>query len=136
MNPILINNFINFATKTADVKETLNVSEMTKGEILIEGAFDTIIGMSITFAVLIAIAFIIWMFKFIAVFEASRAEKKNSIVNNTANVQTLIEKSNVKVEQVGIDDMELVTVISAAIAASLNTSTDNLVVRSIRKVRA
>ena len=35
-----------------------------------------------------------------------------------------------------VDDLELVAVITAAIAASENTSTDGLVVRSIRKVNS
>ena len=35
-----------------------------------------------------------------------------------------------------VDDLELIAVITAAIAASENTSTDGLVVRSIRKVNS
>ena len=34
-----------------------------------------------------------------------------------------------------VDDLELVAVITAAVAASMNTSVDNLVVRSIRRKR-
>ena len=39
-------------------------------------------------------------------------------------------------EDEDVDDLELVAVITAAIAASENTSTDGLVVRSIRKVNS
>ncbi|GKX30148.1 hypothetical protein SH1V18_26280 [Vallitalea longa] len=88
---------------------------------LSEGVIALISGMGIVFAVLILIAFVIWMFKFI-----KQPEKKEVVVPQAAPVQAEPEEET--------DDLELVAVITAAIAASLNTTTDKLQVKSFRRI--
>ncbi len=58
--------------------------------------------------------------------EKERANQKESSDTKTP----IIEEQQAKSQ----DDLELIAVISAAIAASLGTSSDQLVVRSLRKV--
>ncbi|QUH31781.1 OadG family protein [Vallitalea guaymasensis] len=90
---------------------------------LSEGVIALISGMGIVFAVLILIALIIWAFKFI-----KQPGKKEVVVPEPLPVQAPVE-----VEE-ETDDLELVAVITAAIAASLNTTTDKLQVKSFRKI--
>jgi sodium pump decarboxylase gamma subunit len=98
------------------------------------GFFDalivTVAGMGIVFVVLIVISFIISGFKYINVLEKRRDDK-------------LAKKSEPKEKQVPVqvvenvvqDDLELVAVITSVIASSLNTTTDQLQVRSIRRIQ-
>lgn len=88
---------------------------------LSEGVIALISGMGIVFAVLILIAIIIWAFKFI-----KQPGKKEVVVPEPLPVQAPVEEET--------DDLELVAVITAAIAASLNTTTDKLQVKSFRKI--
>ena len=85
-----------------------------------------------SFVVLIFISFIISLFKYISVFENRKKEQKEDTasvgVDNAIAQIVSNEEENVE------DDLELIAVITAAIAASEGTSTDGLVVRSIRKV--
>lgn len=64
--------------------------------------------------------------KDIKVKEALANEKEESVEIKAENTQDKQRKTE--------DDLELIAVISAAIAASLGTSSDQLVVRSLRKV--
>lgn len=109
--------------------------EYTIAEKMTNAGLNTLLGMGIVFFVLIFIAFIISLFKYINKFEywlAHKNDKKDEeqvfVPNNAGNApETVAGDENM------IDDLELVAVITAAIAASMNTSVDNLVVRSIRK---
>ncbi|QUI23091.1 OadG family protein [Vallitalea pronyensis] len=89
--------------------------------ILQEGVVALISGMGIVFLVLILIAIIIWLFKFIQ----QPQEKVIEVV--PAQVTTHEEEQQT-------DDLELIAVITAAIAAQLDTSTDKLQVKSFRKI--
>lgn len=110
--------------------------EYTVGENLTRAALNTVLGMGIVFIVLIFIAFIISLFKYISKVEywfAHRNDKKDAseevfVPKSADNAPVVIDSTDDMV-----DDLELVAVITAAIAASMNTSVDNLVVRSIRK---
>lgn len=99
----------------------------TTGEKMVKAAMNTLIGMSVVFCVLIFISFIISLLKYVNKIGAKseKAEKENSAQN--AAVETEV------VEEELADDLELVAVITAAIAASEGTSADGLVVRSIKK---
>ncbi len=102
----------------------------TFGEKMSKAGMNTVIGLITVFAVLIGISFLISLFKFINVFENKRREKKTEsakAVDNT--IAQIVEK-----EEAAADDLELVAVITAAIAAAEGTGSDGLVVRSIRKV--
>ena len=87
--------------------------------------------MGTVFIVLIFISFIISLLKHVNKIGAKKEE-------TTAQTQAQPQQAAVaEVEENNddeVDDLELVAVITAAIAASENTSADGLVVRSIRKV--
>jgi sodium pump decarboxylase gamma subunit len=93
---------------------------------LLEGLTALVAGMSTVFIVLILISVIISLFKYI-----NRAQNKS---NEVKDAPVVIEPS---VESVSNqDELELVAVITAAIAASLNTTTDKLHIKSFRRVNS
>lgn len=94
-------------------------------------------GMIVVFAVLILICYIIKAFKFISVIQnklEARKANKDLVAGSTDTVLSQIEeKEETEYVEDLSDDLELVAVITAAIAASMGTSTDGFVVRSIRR---
>jgi len=103
-------------------------------EYLIEGIVVTIIGISIVMAVLCIIAFILNLFaKFNMVSEDSKKNKSIALAETEIKTQP-VETVKIIEETDNNDDLELIAVITAAIAESMNTSVDNLFVRSIKKV--
>ena len=93
----------------------------TIGETMGKAGLNTVMSMAIVFAVLIFISLIISCFKFIG-----KAQKKEEKPVETVVAAAPVVEANLP------DDLELVAVITAAIAAaSENESTDGLVVRSI-----
>lgn len=108
----------------------------TTGQKMYKAVMNTLIGMGTVFVVLIFISFIISLFKYINKFE-NRNKAKNEASNGAQGVDNAIAQIVSSEEQdEEVDDLELIAVITAAIAASENTSTDGLVVRSIRKVNS
>ena len=108
--------------------ESVDVSaKYSMGEILQKAGLNTILGMGTVFAVLIFLAFIISCMKYIPVAmewiqkRGKKAEESSAVVE--ASEETTEE----------VDDLELVAVITAAIAAQEGTGTDDFVVRSIRR---
>lgn len=106
------------------------------GELMKKAALNTVIGMGTVFIVLILISFIISCFAIIPVIQKKAADKKEAkkkatgIDNAVAQIVTQEESVN------EADDLELVAVISAAIAAYEGSSgTDGYVVRSIIRRR-
>ena len=93
------------------------------------GLLTTALGLIIVFAILIIIALLL------AIFSVLVKDKNKSIQEqrDTAQVATPA-KAAVSTSSNLMDDKELVAVITAAIAASMNTSADTLVVRRIRRV--
>lgn len=116
---------------------SLNLKQ-SMSELMVKAAMDTLMGMGTVFVVLILISLIIWAMGGIPKLQAKFSGKdkkeekpaaKADAVDNT--IAQIIEKE----ETVG-DDLELIAVIAAAIAASEGAaSTDGFVVRSIRKRR-
>ena len=104
------------------------------GEKMSTAALNTVICMSIVFAVLICISLIISAFKIFPYLEAKKKEREATAkaAQVETNVVTQIEQREEQ-EQELADDTELVAVIAAAIAAYEGTSTDGFVVRSIRR---
>lgn len=94
-------------------------------------------GMIVVFAVLILISFIISLFKYISVIQnklEARKANKDLVAGSADTVLSQIEeKEETEYVEDLSDDLELVAVITAAIAASMGTSTDGFVVRSIRR---
>ena len=108
--------------------------EYTIGEKLGKAAMNTLKGMGIVFIVLILIAFLISLFKYINKAESYFADKKLAKENNKPFEAKDVTAAPVVYEpEEEVDDLELVAVITAAVAASMNTSVDNLVVRSIKR---
>lgn len=105
------------------------------GEILEKAAMNTLLGMGVVFAVLILISLIISCFNFIPAiekkFSKKKAEEKKAAAAPAAPVQAPVAAS---VVEEPADDLELVAVITAAVAAAMGTtSTDGFVVRSIKR---
>lgn len=88
-----------------------------------EGLTALISGMVAVFSILILISFIISLFRFIKTGDIKHEPHKEARIN------AVIEKKDST-----IDELELVAVITAAIAASLNTTTDQLQVKSFRRI--
>lgn len=108
---------------------TLNMDE-TKGQLMTKAALNTLLGMGTVFVVLILISLIISAFGLIPKLQASLAPKKNETVPvpaAPAPTPAVVEEEELS------DDMELVAVIAAAIAAYEGTSVEGFQVRSIKR---
>ena len=90
------------------------------------GGGRTLMGMGTVFGVLILISLIIYCFRFIGDLQ-NLGKKKTEEVVVEAKVPEVVEEVPLT------EDLELVAVITAAIAASEGTSTDSFVVRSIHR---
>lgn len=101
--------------------------EYTTGEKMAKAGMNTLMGMGTVFCVLIFISLLISCFKFISVFENKMKAKEAAAAPVPAPAAAAV------VEEELVDDLELVAVITAAIAAATNSSTDGLVVRSIKR---
>lgn len=103
---------------------------MSLGEKMKTAAMNTIIGIVVVFLMLILISFIISLFAYIPKIQQMFSKKKEP----KAIASVAVENTIGQIEQKElVDDLELVAVITAAIAASQNTSTDNFVVKSIKR---
>ena len=92
------------------------------GDKMVRAGMNTLMGMGTVFVVLIFIAFLISRFKYISQLENWFRNRKTK--NEPAADEEEIDET---------DDLALVAVITAALAASLETSPDKLIVRSIRR---
>lgn len=114
--------------------ESASLSKVsTMGDSMIKAAQNTLLGMCSVFAVLILISLIISCFNFIPKIQEKLSGKKN--VKETTAATAVAAGAQETAEET--DDLELVAVIAAAIAASEGAvSTDGFVVRSIKRRRA
>lgn len=103
--------------------------EYTTGEKMIKAAMNTLMGMGTVFLVLIFISLLIGCFKFINNFEQKMKAKE---IAAAPAAPAAVAVPEAEAEEL-VDDLELVAVITAAIAAATNSSTDGLVVRSIKR---
>lgn len=109
---------------------TLNIEE-SFSDLMTRAALNTLIGMAMVFVVLIIIIAIISAMSIIPKLQAKFAKKEEA---EAAPVEaTPVAVAPVVAEEELADDMELVAVIAAAIAAYEGTSTDGFRVRSIRR---
>ncbi len=135
--------------------DLLFVPYYTRGEKLSKAGMNTLMGMGTVFLVLIFISLIIGSFKNINKWEASMAAKKQAAVPAPAPVPALAPAAVAAIEPApadmlapsepvwdiplpgeeenAADDLELVAVITAAIAAATRVPVEGLVVRSIRR---
>ena len=127
-------NVFDQATMTGVSFELINGSDGSFGKRMLNASLNTVLGLFTVFVVLILIAFIISLFRFIPKIQAAfekKADNKTEINNAVDNtIAQIAEKEN---EQNLADDLELVAVISAAIAAYEGTGSDGFVVRSINR---
>lgn len=104
------------------------------GELFGKAALNTLIGMGTVFAVLILISFIISVFVFIPRIQASFSRKSEAVSSTAEPAKAEAPVVSQAGEDDLSDDLELVAVIAAAIAASEGAaSADGYVVRSIRR---
>ena len=114
---------------------TTNV-EYSLAESMQKAAMNTAIGMGTVFIMLIVIMVIIYGFAVIPKIQASLEAKKNAKTTTEESVDNAIQGIVEREEEVATDDLELIAVIAAAIAASEGaSSTDGFVVRSIKRIR-
>lgn len=110
-------------------KHAESFAQMELADKLIATGYVIVLGMGITFIALMLIWFLtVLMSKFIQRVESKQAitEVKPAVVATPAAVTTAIVNDE--------DESELIAVITAAIAASMNTSMHNIVVTNIRRV--
>ena len=98
----------------------------TLGETMIKAAMNTAMGMGTVFVMLIIISLIISCFTLV-----NKAQKKAEDKKAANAPAPTAAPAAVEVPQT--DDLELVAVIAAAIAAATGSSTDDFVVRSIKR---
>ncbi len=126
---IILSNDMFCEVQSAALNEVSNL-----GDSLVKAGMNTLIGVVTVFLVLILISFIISLFGFIPKIQAKMANRKNKEVKEESidnTIAQIVEKEEIDVT----DDLELVAVIAAAIAASEGAaSADGFVVRSVRKV--
>ncbi len=120
----------NLHVSSITVNTVLSMSESME-----RAAVNTAIGMGSVFIMLIVIAIIISLLKYIPmileIFKEKPAENTEESLDKT--IAGIVEREEAQEEA---DDTELIAVIAAAIAASEGaTSTEGFVVRSIRRVR-
>lgn len=106
---------------TVDVQYPMSVTLQRAG-------LNTLMGIGTVFLMLIFLSFVISLFKYVPAL----VEGKKKTAPEAAPAPAVIAAA--PVEEEPADDGELIAVIAAAIAASEGTSTDDFVVRSIRKV--
>ncbi len=101
---------------------------MTLQEALLEGLRVTAIGLIIVFAVLIILMAVLVLMKKVFYKEPGK------VVKAEVAAPVAVEPEPVPVKNTPADDGELIAVLTAAIAASLNTSTYNLQIKSYRRI--
>lgn len=115
-------------------------TQLSMGELMKEAGMNTIMGMGIVFLVLIFISFVIGLFKYLPGSGVKQQKKKTSgdetPVAAPASVPVATQTAS---DENLMSDKELVAVITAAVMAasgsgSVITSSDKLIVRSIKRV--
>lgn len=117
--------------ETAEFENIAVNVDYSFGEKMEKAALNTVLGMGTVFAVLILISLIISAFSLIS--KAQNSNKKSEAPQEKKAENVVAQAA---VEEELSDDLELVAVISAAIAAYEGSgTTDGFVVRTIRKAR-
>lgn len=109
--------------------EDINLDKVyTLGETMTKAAMNTAMGMGTVFVMLIIISLIISCFTLVNKAQKKAEDKKAANASAPA-----VSVAAPVVEAPQTDDLELVAVIAAAIAATTGSSTDDFVVRSIKR---
>ena len=102
---------------------------MTLTEALSKGSEVTVIGVVIVFAVLIILMLVMMLMKVVFNRPVGGDEASGNSADSSAN-----SALDAVPTQVVMNDSELIAVLTAAVAASLNTSTYNLKIKSYRRI--
>lgn len=94
---------------------------------------NTLMGIGIVFLMLVFLSFVIGLFKYIEKFQNVGKKKATEEAPKAEEAPAPAIAQSEAADEDFADDLELVAVISAAIAAYENTSGDSFVVRSIKK---
>ena len=118
--------------ESMDVSATYSLKE-----ILTKAGLNTVLGMGTVFAVLIFLAFLISMMQYIpnlmelfAKKDTQNAQSATEVVQQGASKAVITNEAE---QDDTVNDLELIAVITAAIAAQEGTTTDGFVVRSIKR---
>lgn len=120
----------NYETEGMELSDASVDLVYSLGEKMSKAGINTLMGMGTVFCVLILISLIIYAFNIIPYLQKKKDKRSVNTEETKKAVVTQIEQRE---EQQLTDDLELVAVISAAIAASTGTSVDGFVVRSIHR---
>ena len=101
-------------------------NNLSIGEALKMGGETTVIGLTIVFSVLIILMIVLMLFK--VIFYRDPAKQAKKAIDTPTEEQSVVSDS-----ADDMDESELIAVLTAAIAASLNTSTYNLQIKSYRR---
>lgn len=114
----------------------LTAAPMTLSEILTKALLNTCLGMGTVFVVLIFISWLIGGLKYVPAMVDKLGSKKKKAQPVPVPAPLPIPEPVTETEaEEEVDDLELVAVITAAIAATLGTETDGFVVRSIKRAK-
>ena len=110
-----------------NVSEALQTGQGVQlSEALSFGGLTAVTGMSIVFGVLVVLMIVLYLFKLIFYKDSKKTAMPIEDVKETPVVETKAEDD--------VDDDELIAILTAAVAASLNTSTYNLNIKSYRRI--
>lgn len=99
--------------------------DLSLGEALSMGGETTLIGLSIVFGVLVILMIVLYLFKVIFYRKPKTQQTAVPVEKNVKPVEETAAEE--------VDEGELIAVLTAAVAASLNTSTYNLKIKSYRR---
>lgn len=141
---VTVSTVAQFEKAKADVALTLDLSKQaytsmtysvqySLADNMQRAGMNTLMGIGIVFLMLVFLSFVIGLFKYIdKIQNAGKKKAAEEAPKEEAAPAPAIAQSEASDEDFA-DDLELVAVISAAIAAYENTSGDSFVVRSIKK---
>lgn len=97
------------------------------------GGMVTVVGLAIVFGVLVILMLVLMLFKVIFYKDPKKKTKQVSTTQEPKKAPAPVQAPAPTPVQ-NTDDEELIAVLTAAVAASLNTSTYNLRIKSYRRV--
>ena len=128
---IVVSNDMFYALESASLNKVSTMSDSMG-----KAAMNTLLGMGSVFIVLILISLIISCFNIIPKIQKAFEKKPEEQPSSTTGIEKAVAQI-AQQEESTEDDLELIAVIAAAIAASEGaTSTDGFVVRSIKRRKA
>ena len=125
---------VTYSKFDVSVKESFE-PQVPLGKTMIKAGQNTLMGIGTVFVMLIVMCLIISLFKVINNIQSSLEKKKEDSSYVEPAEDSAFVKQVSQREAIECDSNELIAVIAAAIAASTGESTDDFVVRSIKRRR-